>query len=72
MHSLATLFEQMKEVSQSKDFRVSERNALYFSHIHNDEMMEEYAYGFTLDRMLGAFDAFFGDDAEYLAFKKTL
>ena len=72
LHSLTTLFEQMQEVAQSKDFRVSARNSLYFSHIHNDEMMEEYAYGFTLDRMLGAFDAFFGDDAEYLAFKKTL
>ena len=72
LHSLVTLFEQMKEVSQSKDFRVSERNALYFSHIHNDEMMEEYACGFKMEHMLGAFDAYFEEDEEYKAFKQTL
>ncbi|MBQ7379856.1 MAG: helix-turn-helix transcriptional regulator [Clostridia bacterium] len=72
LYSLAALFEQVEKVAQVDDHRVSARNTLYFSHIHNDEMMEEYSCGFKMEHMLGAFDAFFGEDEEYKTFKQTL
>ena len=62
----------MEKVAQVDDHRVSTRNAAYFSHIRNDEMMEEYAHGFKLAQMLGTFDGFFGEDEEYKAFKNTI
>ena len=72
LYSLASLFEQVEKVAQVDDHRVSARNAMYFAHMNNDNMMEEYAYGFKLENMLGAFNQFFGEDADYLAFKQTL
>ena len=72
LYSLASLFEQVEKVAQVDDHRVSTRNAMYFAHMNNDNMMEEYAYGFKLENMLGAFNQFFGEDADYLAFKQTL
>ena len=72
LYSLASLFEQVEKVAQVDDHRVSTRNATYFSHINNNEMMEEYACGFKMEHMLGAFDACFGEDEEYKAFKQTL
>ena len=72
LYSLASLFEQVEKVAQVDDHRVSARNAMYFAHMNNDNMMEEYAYGFKLENMLGAFNQFFGEDTDYLAFKQTL
>lgn len=72
LYSLASLFEQVEKVAQVDDHRVSARNAMYFAHMNNDNVMEEYAYGFKLENMLGAFNQFFGEDADYLAFKQTL
>ena len=62
----------MEKVAQVDDHHVSTRNAMYFAHMTNDNVMEEYAYGFKLENMLGAFNQFFGEDADYLAFKQTL
>ena len=70
--SLASLFEQVEKVAEVEDHHVSARNATYFSLINNDETMEEYACGFKMEHMLGAFNQFFGEDADYLAFKQTL
>ena len=72
LYSLASLFEQVEKVAQVDDHHVSARNAMYFAHMNNDNVMEEYAYGFKLENMLGAFNQFFGEDADYLAFKQTL
>ncbi len=72
LYTLAALYLQMQAVAESEDFRVSVRNKLYFGEMQNDRMMEEYAYGFKLENMLGAFNQFFGEDADYLAFKQTL
>ena len=72
LYNLAALFEQVEKVAQVDDHRVSARNATYFSLINNDETMEEYACGFKMEHMLGAFDAYFGEDEEYKAFKQTL
>ena len=72
LYSLASLFEQVEKVAQVDDHHVSTRNAMYFAHMNNDNVMEEYAYGFKLENMLGAFNQFFGEDADYLAFKQTL
>ena len=72
LYSLASLFEQVEKVAEVEDHHVSARNAMYFAHMNNDNMMEEYAYGFKLENMLGAFNQFFGEDADYLAFKQTL
>lgn len=72
LRNLAALYPRMLQVADSPDFRVSARNAMYFAHMNNDNMMEEYARGFKLENMLGAFNQFFGEDADYLAFKQTL
>ncbi len=72
LYALAALYPQMQAVAESEDFRVSVRNKLYFSEMQNDRMTEEYAYGFKLKQMLGAFDAFFGQDEEYKAFKNSI
>ncbi len=72
LYSLASLFEQVEKVADVEDHRVGARNAMYFAHMNNDNMMEEYAYGFKLENMLGSFNQFFGEDADYLAFKQTL
>lgn len=72
LYSLASLFEQVEKVAQVDDHHVSTRNAMYFAHMNNDNVMEEYAYGFKMEHMLGAFDAYFEEDEEYKAFKQTL
>lgn len=72
LYNLASLFEQVEKVAQVDDHHVSARNAMYFAHMNNDNMMEEYAHGFKLAQMLGTFDGFFGEDEEYKAFKNTI
>ena len=55
-------------------FDVSARNPRYFSLVDDQEKSEEYMSmsRFKMGNMLSAFDRFFGDDKEYIQFKKSI
>ena len=69
LRTLATCLSHVKTVETSENFSVSARNPSYFGCI---DVMEEYLLGFNADGMLGAFDAFFGEDETYLAVKADI
>ena len=66
-----TLAEKVKMVAQSKNFNIAVRNPIYFSNI-SEEIGEEYMSNIYPEKALGKYDAFFGDDEEYLVFKKSI
>ncbi len=72
LRTMAACVSHMKVVETSGDFSVSARNPAYFSHLDGGEQMEEYMSGFGPGGMLGAFDAFFGEDEAYLACKAEI
>ncbi len=72
LYDLAAIISQMKSVEKSDSFDASVRNPMYFSHIANEGKEEEYISGFRWGTLLSAFDKFYGDDQEYLTFKKSI
>ncbi|MBQ2806589.1 MAG: hypothetical protein IJF08_06015 [Clostridia bacterium] len=64
---------QVNEVAKSEDFHVRARNPLYFSAILDEDLMEECILpGVHPEKFLPTFDAFFGEDEEYAAFKQSV
>ena len=66
-----SLADQVRNVAKNDDFNIAVRNPMYFSAIE-EEILEEYMDDAYPDRALSKYDAFFGDDDEYKAFKKTV
>lgn len=54
-----------------EELRIARRNPMYFSHLTDPELMEEYIDPtvFPLELMLKSYDEFFGGDEEYIRFK---
>ena len=64
---------QVNEVAKSEDFHVCARNPLYFSAILDRDLMEECILpGVHPEKFFPTFDAFFGEDEEYAAFKQAV
>ena len=63
---LALIDPELKD----EDYHVAKRNPMYFSHLTDPELIEEYLTAFPLEYMLKSYDGFFGDDEEYLQFKR--
>ena len=72
LYDLSTIVSQMKSVEKSDSFDISVRNPMYFSLVDDEGKLEEYMSGFKMGNMLSAFDKFFGDDKEYIQFKKSI
>ncbi|MBE6588445.1 MAG: helix-turn-helix transcriptional regulator [Ruminococcaceae bacterium] len=66
-----SLSEQVKEVAKCEDLNIAARNPVYFSSL-TEEIGEEYMTSINPERALYKFDSFFGDDEEYLRFKKEV
>lgn len=64
------LLALMNPELKDEDYHVAKRNPMYFSHITNPELIEEYLTAFPLEFMLKSYDEFFGDDEDYLNFKR--
>jgi hypothetical protein len=71
LQKLARLAEQAKTVEKSEDFNIAVRNSVYFSDI-SGVIKEEYISDFHPEQLLVKYDGFFGDDEDYLQFKKTV
>ena len=71
LQKLARLAEQAKTVEKSEDFNIAVRNSVYFSDI-SGVIKEEYISDFHPEQLLAKYDGFFGDDEDYLQFKKTV
>ena len=57
---------------REEDWHIAKRNPLYFSSLRDPELMEEYAAALPLEQLLKDYDAFFGEDEAYLAFRRSL
>lgn len=66
-----TFAKQVKKVAKSADFNIAVRNPIYFSHI-SGAIREEYMADFSLEKILSKYDKFFGEDGDYLNFKKEV
>jgi len=55
---------------KDEDYHVAKRNPMYFSHLTDPDLLEEYLTAFPLEFMLKSYDEFFGDDEDYLHFKR--
>jgi len=64
------LFALMNPELKAEDYHVAKRNPMYFSHLTAPELLEEYLTAFPLEFILKSYDGFFGDDEEYLSFKR--
>ena len=63
------LLALMNPELKDEDYHVAKRSPMYFSHLTNPELIEEYLTAFPLEFMLKSYDEFFGDDEDYLKFK---
>ena len=65
------LAEQVKAVAQNSDFNIAVRNPMYFSNI-SEKIEEEYMASIYPEKVLGKYDTFFGEDEEYIRFKRSV
>ncbi|MBQ8439872.1 MAG: helix-turn-helix transcriptional regulator [Clostridia bacterium] len=61
-----------KPDAKGEYYQLAARNPIYFSNISDPGSQEEYMTAIYFDKWLSGYDKFFGDDAEYLQFKKGL
>lgn len=64
------LLALMNPELKDEDYHVAKRNPMYFSHLTDPDLIEEYLTAFPLEFMLKSYDEFFGDDEDYLNFKR--
>ena len=64
------LLALMNPELKDEDYHVSERNTMYFSHLTDPDLIEEYLTAFPFEFMLKSYDGFFDDDEDYLKFKQ--
>ncbi|MBR6653771.1 MAG: helix-turn-helix transcriptional regulator [Oscillospiraceae bacterium] len=64
------LLALMNPELKDEDYHVSKRNTMYFSHLTDPDLIEEYLTAFPFEFMLKSYDGFFDDDEDYLKFKQ--
>lgn len=65
------LAELVRGVARNHDFNISVRNPIYFGSI-KEKIEEEYMSNIYPEKVLPKYDPFFGDDGDYLQFKKDI
>ena len=72
LKTLVFLTKCLNPDAKSEYYQIGMRNPLFFSSIKDPDIQEEYMTTIYFDKLLSKYDTFFGNDEQYLAFKKDL
>ena len=72
LKEIANLSKYLDKNAKAENYQLGVRNPLFFSSIDLPGVQEEYMTTIYFDKLLSGFDGFFGNDEQYLNFKKDL
>ncbi len=72
LKTFASLIKYLNPNAKAENYQIGVRNPLYFSTIDDLGTQEEFMTTVYFEKLLSGYDNFFGNDEEYLNFKKAL